>query len=75
MNNKKYIDALKNLALITQVGLSVITPIILGVYMGQFIDKKLGTKGVFSIIFILLGAGGGFMNIFKLAGGSRNKRK
>lgn len=75
MNNKKYIDALKNLALITQVGLSVITPIILGVYMGQFIDKKLGTKGVFSIIFILLGAGGGFMNIFKLAGGPRNKRK
>lgn len=75
MNNKKYRGSLKNLALITQIGLSVITPIILGVYLGQFIDNKLGTNGIFSIIFIILGAGGGFMNIFKLAGGPRNKRK
>lgn len=75
MKNKNYRDALQNLALITQVGLSVITPILLGVYLGQFMDKKVGTKGVFSIIFIVLGAGAGFMNIFKLAGGQRNKRK
>lgn len=75
MKNKNYGDALKNLALITQVGLSVITPILLGVYIGQFIDKKVGTKGVFSITFIILGAGGGFMNLFKLAGISKNKRK
>lgn len=75
MKNKNYRDALQNLTLITQVGLSVITPILLGVYLGQFMDKKVGTKGVFSIIFIVLGAGAGFMNIFKLAGGQRNKRK
>lgn len=75
MKNKNNKDALRNLALITQVGLSIITPILLGVYLGQFVDRKVGTKGVFSIIFIVLGAGGGFMNIFKLAGGPRNKRK
>lgn len=72
MNNK---NALKNLALITQVGLSIITPILLGVYLGMFIDKKVGSKGVFAIIFMLIGAGAGFLNIFKLAGGSKNKRK
>lgn len=74
MNNKKNKNSLANLALITQIGLSVITPILLGVYIGQFVDKKVGTNGVFSIIFILLGVGGGFMNLFKLAS-PRDKEK
>lgn len=71
MKNKNYKDTFQNLTLISQIGLSVITPILLGVFLGQFIDKKLGTDGIFSIIFILLGTGGGFMNIFKLAKGKR----
>ena len=75
MKNKNNKNALGNLALITQVGLSIITPILLGVYLGMFIDKKLGTEGVFAIIFIILGAGGGFMNLFKITGASKGKRK
>lgn len=74
-NNKDYKDALKNLALISQIGFSVITPILLGVFIGQFLDKKLGTKGIFAIIFIILGAGGGFVNLFKITGATKNKRK
>lgn len=74
-NNEKDRSALKNLALISQVGISIITPILLGVYIGQFIDKKLGTNGVFSIILILIGTGAGFLNIFKLAGSKDNKGK
>lgn len=71
MKNKNNKDTFKNLTLISQIGLSAITPILLGVFLGQFIDKKVGTNGVFSILFIILGAGGGFMNIFKLAKGKR----
>lgn len=74
-NNDKDKYALKNLALISQIGISVITPILLGVYIGQFIDKKVGTNGVFSIILIVLGAGAGFLNIFKLAGSKDKKSK
>lgn len=74
-NNKDYKDALKNLALISQIGFSIITPILLGVFIGQFLDKKLGTKGIFAIIFIILGAGGGFVNLFKITGATKNKRK
>lgn len=66
-------DVLKNLALITQVGISIVTPILLGVYLGNFIDKKLGTNGVFAIILIILGAGAGFLNIFKLTGSKKRK--
>lgn len=72
---KNYKDTLKNLVLISQIGLSVISPILIGVYIGQFIDKKIGTKGIFMLIFIVLGAGGGFMNLLKLTGAKEDKRK
>ena len=66
---------LKNIALISQVGFSMIAPILVGVYLGQFIDKKVGTKGIFTIIFIIIGVGGSFVNLFKLTGGSKGKGK
>lgn len=66
--NKENKNALKNLGLITQMGLSVITPIILCVYFGQFLDKRLGKEGIFTIVFLLLGTGAGFLNLLKIAG-------
>lgn len=75
MRNKNYKDTLQGLALISQIGFSVITPILIGVYLGQFIDKKLGMNGIFSIIFIILGVGAGFLNIFKLAKIKGNKKE
>lgn len=71
-NNNK--DVLKNLALISQIGISIVTPILGGVWIGNFIDKKLGTNGVFAIILIIIGAVAGFLNIFKLTG-TNKKRK
>lgn len=55
------------LALITQVGLSIITPILLGVFLGNIVDKWLKTESIFTIIFIILGTVAGFMNLLKLA--------
>ena len=66
MNKKQNKNIYKNLALITQIGLSIATPILIGVYLGGLIDKKLELNGVFTLILILIGAGGGFMNLFKL---------
>lgn len=73
--NNDYGDILKNIGLISQLGISIVTPILLGVFIGQLIDRWLGTQGIFVIIFIVLGAGAGFMNIFKLTGTKENKRK
>lgn len=64
-NNHK--DTLQNLALISQIGFSVITPILLGVFIGRFLDKKLSTKGIFSIIFIIFGAITGFIYLIRLS--------
>lgn len=72
LKNKK---ALENLALITQVGLSVIIPILLGAYIGNFVDKKLKSETIFTIIFIILGTVVGFMNIIKLGTRKNDKRK
>jgi len=66
---------LKNIALITQIGLSMITPILLGVYIGGIIDEKSGTNMVFRIIFILLGVAVAFIQLFRLAGRKDGKRK
>ena len=74
-NNKQDKNFLRNIALITQIGFSMITPILVGVYLGQFIDKKVGTNGIFTIILIIIGVGGGFVNLFKLTGGSKDKEK
>lgn len=68
-------SALKNLALISQVGISMITPILLGVFIGGWIDKWAGTNGVFMLILVLIGAGGGFLNLFKITGAFKDKRK
>lgn len=70
-NNKKTIG--EGIALITQIGLSIITPILIGVYLGNLVDKKLNTGIVFTIAFIIVGALSGFMNLFKL--GNRKTRK
>lgn len=65
----------KNLSLITQLGLSIVVPIILGAYFGGWLDKVFKKDMLFSIIFIILGAGAGFMNLFNLVDNKPNKRK
>jgi ATP synthase protein I len=75
LSKKNQKNVYQNLALITQIGLSIITPILLGVYLGGFIDKKLGTQMVFTLIFVILGAGAGFLNLFKLVDKKGSHRK
>lgn len=68
-------DALKNLVLISQLSISVLTPIGLCLYVGIKIDEKLNKNGVFTLIFLLLGVGAGFMNLLKMTGLiNRNKK-
>lgn len=64
--NKNKKNTFKYLALITQVGINSITPVVLGLFMGSKIDKWLKTRGVFSLIFLVLGAMTAVYNIYKL---------
>ena len=59
-------QALKNLALVSQIGFTIITPILLGVYIGTKLDKWLKTSAIFLTIFIVMGVISGFLNAYKI---------
>ncbi len=66
MDKKKY-KAFQNIALVTQIGISMIIPIMAGLFIGQFIDEKVGTRYLFMFIFIIMGVISAFLNLYKIA--------
>jgi len=55
----------ENVALIMQLGLSMAGSVVLCFFIGRQLDKWLGTKGVFLIVFIILGVVGGAYLAYK----------
>ncbi len=55
---------MKNLMLISQLGLSMIIPILLCVYLGVKIDERFDTA--FTVWFIILGILAGARNVYAL---------
>ncbi len=54
------------LALITQVGLNVLLPILGCMLFGAWLDKKTGGSGLFLLFLTLVGIAAGVMNILRL---------
>ncbi len=57
---------LKYIPLITQVAFVMVIPIFLCFFVGIYLDEKLGTSPLFLVVFILLGVGASFRNLFKI---------
>ena len=57
---------LQNLALVSQIGLSMALPILGGVYIGNFLDDKLNTGYIFLGVFSVLGIITSFISLFKI---------
>jgi len=55
-NNK---DWAENLNIIMQLGLTMAGCIVLCFFVGHFLDKWLGLRGIFTTVFIFLGIAGG----------------
>lgn len=66
---------MQNIVLITQVGISMLVPPFVGLYIGSWIDKWLGTKAIFSIILLILGVVSGFFNTYKLIMAANKDKK
>ena len=62
------------LYLLSHLGYAGITPILLGVFLGGLLDKKVGTDGIFMTVFIIIGSGAGILNLYKTAS-EYSKRK
>lgn len=69
------VDYLKNLGLVTQIGLLMAIPIFLCVFGGIWLDERFGTSPLFLIIFILLGVAAAFRNLFVTVLGNIDKGK
>ena len=68
-NFKKDKAWIEDLALVSQVGLTMAGSILFCFAIGYFLDEWLGTKGLFITVFILLGvAGGGYTAYRQITG-------
>jgi ATP synthase protein I len=60
---------IEDLALVSQVGLTMAGAILFCFAVGYYLDKWMGTRGLFITIFILLGiAGGGYTAYRQISG-------
>ncbi len=73
--DKDKLKIMQGIALITQIGISMIVPIILGIFIGRFLDNLIGTNNIFLFIFIIIGVGAAFLNLFKVGLRDQDKRK
>ncbi len=48
------------------IGFYIVTPILIGVFLGLTIDRMINTKPGFTIFFICLGTIASFYNLFRL---------
>lgn len=55
---------IKSLSLVSQIGILMATPIFMCTLFGYWLDTKLGTQGLFLILFILVGVYAAFRNLF-----------
>lgn len=53
------------LALVPQLGLTIAIPIVLGAFGGHWLDGKLGTGIIFSIILLCAGIAGGIFGAYR----------
>ena len=56
------------ISLISQLGFTMITPILICTLVGALLDDKFHKTPLFTIIFVLLGVGGAFRNLFLYIG-------
>jgi len=72
---KDNIGVLKALALLSQVGISIVVPIVICVWFGNKLDEWLGTKVIFLIFFTILGVISGFKSAYRLLMATEKDRK
>lgn len=63
-NKKKWLGYAHYLNLAFSIGISMVLTILLGVYGGLWLDRRLDTSPLFLLVGVFLGVGGGFYNLW-----------
>ncbi|WP_051188425.1 AtpZ/AtpI family protein [Proteocatella sphenisci] len=79
-DSKNIGDIGKNLALVTQMGIMILAPVGLCMFVANLLIKKYNLGDGIMIIAILLGISAGFLNIYKILrnyfeSGDKSKKK
>ena len=61
-------DQGQGLSFALRIGTEIVAALIVGVVIGYFLDRWLGTKPWFLLLFFVLGSAAGFMNVFRVVG-------
>ena len=69
-NYKKNRVWTENLSIVMQIGLTMAGCIVFCFFVGLYLDKWLGTKGIFVTIFTVLGVIGGGVTVYRQISGS-----
>ena len=64
-NYKKNRAWAENLSIVMQIGLTMAGCIVFCFFIGFYLDKWLGTRGIFVTIFIILGIVGGAITVYR----------
>lgn len=58
-------ETLRTIGALSTVGLSFVLAIVIGVWIGQVLDRWLGTKPLFFFVFFCLGLVAGILNVYR----------
>ena len=59
-------EALRGLAKISQIGLTMVSCVVVGVFLGYMLDRWLGTEPWLLLVLLLLGIAAGFKSVYRL---------
>jgi F0F1-type ATP synthase assembly protein I len=62
---KKHRGLVENLSILMQIGLTMAGCIVFCFFVGFYLDRWIGTKGLFTVLFILLGVIGGAVTVYR----------
>ncbi len=62
---KKHRDFFEDISMVSHLGFTMVGCILFCFAIGYFLDKWLGTKGLFITIFIILGVIGGGVTVYR----------
>jgi F0F1-type ATP synthase assembly protein I len=59
-------EALRTAGALSTVGLAFVLALVIGFWFGQVLDRWVGTKPLFTIVFFFLGLAAGILNVYRI---------
>jgi len=59
-------EALRTVGSLSTVGLAFVLALVIGFWFGQVLDRWMGTKPLFTIVFFFFGLAAGILNVYRI---------